>query len=59
VKEARQRVLKTIERALAGQRLAVRSQRRFQFARQHRERQVLAQLIVYLPIKREAVKVLQ
>ena len=40
------RVLKTIERALAGQRLAVRSQHRFQFARQHRERRVLAQLIV-------------
>src|SRR6202034_1413819 len=40
------RVLKTIERALAGQRLAVRSQHRFQFARQHRERQVLAQLVV-------------
>ncbi len=40
------RVLKTIERALAGQRLAVRSQHRFQFARQHRERRVLAQLVV-------------
>ncbi len=40
------RVLETIGRALAGQRLAVRWQHRFQFARQHRERQVLAQLIV-------------
>jgi hypothetical protein len=43
---ALRRVLKAIERALTGQRLAVRSQHRFQFARQHRERRVLAQLIV-------------
>jgi hypothetical protein len=35
---ALRRVLKTVERALAGQRLAIAPQHRFQFARQHRER---------------------
>ena len=47
---APRRVLQTIERALASQRLAVGPQHRAQLARQHRERRVLAQLIVIVEV---------
>jgi hypothetical protein len=39
-------VFEAVERALAGQRLAIRSYRRLQFPYQHRKRRVLAQLVV-------------
>jgi hypothetical protein len=47
---ALRRVLQPIERALAGQRLAVRPQHRVQLARQHRECRILAQLIVIVEV---------
>ena len=43
-------VLQAIERALAGQRLTVGPQHRVQLARQHRERRVLAQLVVIVEV---------
>lgn len=43
-------MLKTIERALARQSLAVRPQPRLQLAREHRERRVLAQLVVVVQV---------
>ena len=43
-------MLETIERALAGQSLAVHPQHRAQLARQHRKRRVLAQLVVIVEI---------
>jgi hypothetical protein len=43
-------MLQAIERALAGQRLAVGPQHRAQLARQHRERRVLAQLVMVIEI---------
>ena len=47
---ASRRVLQTIERALAGQRLTVSPQHRAQLARQHRERRILAQLVVIVEV---------
>ena len=47
---APRRVLQPIERALPGQRLAVGPQHRAQLAGQHRERRVLAQLVVIVEI---------
>ena len=44
------RVLKTVQRALARQGLAVRPQHRMQLARQHRKRRVLAQFVVIIEI---------
>jgi hypothetical protein len=44
------RMLKTIERALAGQSLAVRPHHRAQLARQHRKRRILAQLVVIVEV---------
>ena len=43
-------MLQAIERALASQRLAVGPQHRAQLARQHRKRQVLAQLVVIIQV---------
>ena len=47
---APRRVLQTIERALASQRLAVGPQHRAQLARQHRQRWVLAELVVIIEV---------
>ena len=47
---APRRVLQTIERALASQRLAVGPQHRAQLARQHRQRCVLAELVVIIEV---------
>ena len=44
------RVLEAIQRALAGQRLAVGPQHRAQLPRQHRKRRVLAQLVVIVEV---------
>ena len=44
------RVLQAIERALAGQRFAVGPQHRAQLACQHRQRRVLAQLVVIVEV---------
>lgn len=44
------RVLQTIERALAGQGLAIGTQSRVQLARQHREGFVLAQFVVIVEV---------
>ena len=44
------RVLQTIERALAGQRLTIRPQHRMQLADQHPEGRVLAQLVVVVEV---------
>ena len=47
---ALRRVLQTIERALARQRLAVRPQHRIQLPGQHTEGRVLAQLVVIVEV---------
>jgi hypothetical protein len=47
---APRRVLQPIERALAGQGLAVRPQHRAQLAGKHRERRVLAQLVMIVEV---------
>jgi len=47
---APRRVLQAIERTLASQRIAVGPQHRAQLARQHRQRRVLAQLVVIVEV---------